>query len=314
MGTQIHAGDNYRRVVELVQIRRHRRGHASATSGSRAPGAARQRGRREGRGDIVFVQDRPATVDPVPAGLEWDLWLGPAPARPFNQVYVPGPEVVSLVGLRQRHDVRPGQPLDRSAVLGAEAEGALDDRGQRPGAAPRDRAGLDAGPLRVPRAGDQPALTLTWYQGANKPDIWTRGEIPQWASGVLFIGDKGMLLSDYGKHVLLPEETFKDFTPPPQSIPKSLGHHEEWIHACKTGEPTTCHFDYAGLADRGESPGQRRLPGGQEDRVGFGADARDQHPGRGQVPAAVVQGRMEIGVTGCRGGFLTLPRRFRAAL
>ena len=96
-------------------------------------------------------------------------------------------------------------------------------------------------------SGDQPALTLTWYQGANKPAIWTRGEIPQWASGVLFIGDKGMLLSDYGKHLLLPEATFKDFTRPPQSIPKSLGHHAEWIHACKTGAPTTCHFGYAGL-------------------------------------------------------------------
>ena len=64
---------------------------------------------------------------------------------------------------------------------------------------------------------------------------------------MLFIGDKGMLLSDYGKHVLLPEATYKDFPRPPQSIPKSLGHHEEWIHACKTGAPTTCHFGYAGL-------------------------------------------------------------------
>ena len=42
--------------------------------------------------DIVFVQDRPTTADPVPAGVEWDLWLGPAPARPFNNVYLPGPK------------------------------------------------------------------------------------------------------------------------------------------------------------------------------------------------------------------------------
>ena len=42
--------------------------------------------------DIVFTQNRPTTVDPVPAGLDWDLWLGPAPARPFNSVYVPGPK------------------------------------------------------------------------------------------------------------------------------------------------------------------------------------------------------------------------------
>ena len=55
-----------------------------------------------------------------------------------------------------------------------------------------------------------------------------------------------MLLSDYGQHVLLPEEQYKDFQRPEPFIPKSLGHHAEWIHACKTGAPTTCNFEYAG--------------------------------------------------------------------
>jgi hypothetical protein len=55
-----------------------------------------------------------------------------------------------------------------------------------------------------------------------------------------------MLLSDYGKHVLLPEKSFAGFERPPQSIPPSIGHHEEWIEACKTGAPTTCHFGYSG--------------------------------------------------------------------
>ncbi|MCP4504917.1 MAG: gfo/Idh/MocA family oxidoreductase, partial [Fuerstiella sp.] len=65
-------------------------------------------------------------------------------------------------------------------------------------------------------------------------------------SGVLFIGDDGMLLSDYGKHILLPEDKFKDFTPPKPYIQPSLGHHAEWIHAAKTGDMTTCNFEYAG--------------------------------------------------------------------
>jgi hypothetical protein len=91
-----------------------------------------------------------------------------------------------------------------------------------------------------------PALTLIWYQGKEKPARWTEGSIPKWDDGALFVGDKGMVLSDYGKHVLLPEDKFKDFTPPPQTIPESLGHHQEWIHACKTGAPTTCNFEYAG--------------------------------------------------------------------
>ena len=55
-----------------------------------------------------------------------------------------------------------------------------------------------------------------------------------------------MILSDYGKHVLLPEEKFKDFTRPDPFIPNSIGHHKEWLAACKTGSRTTCSFDYSG--------------------------------------------------------------------
>ncbi len=55
-----------------------------------------------------------------------------------------------------------------------------------------------------------------------------------------------MLLADYGKHVLLPEADFKDFKAPEPFIPNSIGHHKEWIRACKTGEPTTCNFEYSG--------------------------------------------------------------------
>lgn len=94
--------------------------------------------------------------------------------------------------------------------------------------------------------GNQPGLELTWYQGQNKPQRWLDKQIPQWNDGVLFVGDDGMLLSAYGQHVLLPEDKFADFQPPEPFIPASIGHHAEWIHACKTGDPTTCNFDYAG--------------------------------------------------------------------
>jgi hypothetical protein len=55
-----------------------------------------------------------------------------------------------------------------------------------------------------------------------------------------------MLLADYGKHILLPEDKFQDFERPEPWIPPSKGHHQEWLHACKTGEPTLCNFDYSG--------------------------------------------------------------------
>jgi hypothetical protein len=94
--------------------------------------------------------------------------------------------------------------------------------------------------------GDQPPLALTWYQGKNKPSIWQEGGIPKWGNGILFIGDDGMLLSDYGKHVLLPEEKFADLERPKPTIAASPGHHAEWLNAAKTGEPTLADFEYSG--------------------------------------------------------------------
>jgi hypothetical protein len=94
--------------------------------------------------------------------------------------------------------------------------------------------------------GELPPVKLTWHQGENRPEIWKTGGIPQWDSGCLFIGSKGMLLADYGKHVLLPEKDFKDFQRPAPTLPRSPGHHLEWLHACKTGRPASADFQYAG--------------------------------------------------------------------
>ncbi len=60
------------------------------------------------------------------------------------------------------------------------------------------------------------------------------------------MGSKGNLLADYGRWLLVPEKKFADFTPPAPTIPDSIGHHAEWIQACKTGGPTTCNFQYSG--------------------------------------------------------------------
>jgi hypothetical protein len=98
--------------------------------------------------------------------------------------------------------------------------------------------------------GDLPPVRVTWYQGTMKPAPLTQGKIPPWNSGVLFIGEKAMLLADYSRHLLLVEDrglkALSPFEVPPKTIPDSLGHHAEWIHACKTGAPTTCHFGYSG--------------------------------------------------------------------
>jgi hypothetical protein len=94
--------------------------------------------------------------------------------------------------------------------------------------------------------GDLSPVKVSWYQGTAKPELWQENKVPRWSDGALFVGSHGMLLSDYFRHVLLPEKEFADFVRPPRTIPASLGHHAEFLHACKTGAPTTCPFSYSG--------------------------------------------------------------------
>jgi len=246
MGTQIHAGENYRRVVELVQtgaVGPVREVHVWV---GRAWGWQSKEEAEQAK-DIVFVQERPKEASPIPEGLDWDLWVGPAPMRPFNEVYFPGPKWYrwwdfgngTMSDLGSHWVDLPFWALGLKAPLTITPE---DGPPPHPEIAPASmQVAYEYG-----ARGDQPPLRLTWYQGNCRPALWKEGAIPKWDSGVLFVGDKGMLLSDYEKHVLLPEDKYKDFTPPAPFIPKSLGHHAEWIHACKTGDPTTCHFGYSG--------------------------------------------------------------------
>lgn len=245
MGTQIHAGNNYRRVVELVQsgaIGPVRECHVWV---GRAWGL-QSKEEAERHKDIVHVADRPTVEDPVPEHLDWDLWLGPAPWRPFSNVYFPGPKWYrwwdfgngTMSDLGSHWIDLAFWALDLQAPLTVEADGPP----PHPEIAP---ASMQV-KYEYAARGEMPAVDVHWYQGVNKPEIWTEKGIPQWGSGVLFVGDDGMLLSDYSKHVLLPEEKFADFTPPEPFIPPSPGHHAEWIHAAKTGAPTTCNFEYAG--------------------------------------------------------------------
>ncbi|HKI36137.1 MAG TPA: Gfo/Idh/MocA family oxidoreductase [Gemmataceae bacterium] len=230
MGTQIHAGDNYRRVVELVQ--------------SNAVGPIRE--------CHVWVSrdwgggDRPTETPPVPKTLDWDLWLGPAPQRPYHTEYVPGPKWYkwwdfgngTMSDLGAHWLDLPFWALKLHRPLTAEAEGPAVHTETAP------KALLCRWEFAA--RGDLPAVRLTWYHGGQKPALVGEKKVPDWDSGCLFVGDKGMILSNYDKHVLLPEKEFAGFKRPEPSIPKSLGHHAEWLEACKTGKPTTCHFGYAG--------------------------------------------------------------------
>ena len=237
MGTQIHAGDNYRRAVELVQ--------------SGAIGAVREVhvwcDRPWGGGD------RPRGSQPVPAGLHWDLWLGTAPERPFyhgadakkDGIYHP-------FNWRKWWDFGGGTLADMACHHMDLPFWALNLRhptrvhAQGPPVHPETAAGHTVVTYEYPARGDLPPVTLTWYDSGKRPKYFAEGKLPKWGDGTLFVGDKGMLLCDYTKRRLLPEKQYEGFVPPRPTIPDSVGHHKEWVEACKTGAATTCNFDYAG--------------------------------------------------------------------
>ena len=249
MGTQNHASASFRRVVELVQsgaLGPVREAHVWV---SRAWGRQTQEEAKQ-NGDIVWTWERPKEEMPVPPQLDWDLWLGPAPQRPFHEVYFPGPKWYrwwdfgsgTMSDLGSHWNDLPFWALKLDAPRTIEAAGPE----PHPEIAP---ASMSATYEYGPR-GDLPPVRVTWYQGTMKPELWTAGKIPQWNNGVLFVGDHAMLLADSSRHLLLVDDrglkAFSPFTRPEQSIPDSIGHHAEWIHACKTGAPTLCHFGYSG--------------------------------------------------------------------
>jgi predicted dehydrogenase len=246
MGTQMHASSNYRRIVELVQsgaIGPVREAHVWV---GRAWGLQSEADAKANK-DIVYVTERPTEMVTPPADLDWDLWIGPAPMRPYSDVYLPGPKWYrwwdfgsgTMSDLGSHYNDLPFWALKLEAPTTIEAFGPP----AHPDLAPASMAVR----YEFPARGDMPACSLQWYQGTAKPQILLEGGIPKKDSGMLFIGDKGMLLCDYRGHTLLPEEKFKDFQAPPQTIPDVAGHHEEWLQAIVNKTETGSPFSYAGL-------------------------------------------------------------------
>jgi predicted dehydrogenase len=276
MGTQNHANPNYHRVVELI--------HSGAIGPvseahvwvSRAWGRQTQAEAEANRdphgwvtdakGQKVFVTERPTEIQQPPSYLDWDLWLGPAPARPFHEAYFPGPRWYrwwdfgngTMSDLGSHWNDLPFWALKLDAPKSIEAFGPE----PHPEIAPASMTAVyEYGPR-----GELPACQLSWHQGTDKPQIWKEKGIPQWDNGVLFIGTKGrMLLADYRKHVLLPEADFKDFQRPEPFIKAPLSHQVEWLQAIKNGTPTGSPFDsYAGLLTEANHLGNVAYRAGQK--------------------------------------------------
>jgi len=206
-----------------------------------------------GKKDLYWAQgvDRPKDTPPVPAGLNWDLWLGPAPYRPYNPAYVPfkwrgwwdfGSGGLGDMGI---HNVA---PVFSALKLGAPTSVCSSST-------PVFEETLPVActvHYEFPARGDMPPVTLHWYDGGLLParphELEDDRELNH-EDGIIFVGDKGkMLVEGWGGHSprLIPETRNKEYKRPPKTLPRSIGHHKEWIAACKTGSPTRSNFDFAG--------------------------------------------------------------------
>ncbi|MCA9076106.1 MAG: Gfo/Idh/MocA family oxidoreductase [Planctomycetaceae bacterium] len=228
LGTQVHASDNYRRVVEIIQ--------------SGAIGDVTEAhvwvGKHWGGGE------RPEGGQEPPKNLHWDLWIGPAPERPFFAGrYHPAQwrrwwdfGTGTLGDMACHFMDLPFWALDLKYPTHCSTEGPA----VHPETCP---IGLTVH-LDFPQRDSKPPVKLTWYDGNMIPQEIHGQRVPK--DGVMFVGSEGMMFADYSKYRLFPQDKFQGFEPPEQTIPASIGHHAEWIKACKEGTPTLCNFDYSG--------------------------------------------------------------------
>jgi predicted dehydrogenase len=239
MGNAGHSSEGTRRIVELIR--------AGAIGPVREVHAWTNR--------PIWPQglDRRPEPEPSPAHVRWDLWIGPAPERPYSAAYHPfkwrgwwdfGTGALGDMGCHVLDSAFWALELRDPATVEAEAPAP------NPETAPR----WSIVRYEFPARGDRPPVKLTWYDGGKlpPPELFDGHPPAAGSSGSVFVGDKGRLLARHGGgrgglgYVLLPEREYAGYEGPEPSLPRSPGHHEEWIAACKGGGPTGTSFDYSG--------------------------------------------------------------------
>ena len=191
---------------------------------------------------------RPFDKPPIPGHLNWDLWLGPAPVRPYHPAYLP-------FKWRGWWDFGTGalgdiachffDPIFRALRLGAPASVEASSTRVNEETYPVGSMITYEFPAREAMA----PVKLIWYDGGlrpPRPELVPDGAV-MGTNGILLIGDEGVLLSgwDDGWH-LYPEKRAKNYGAPPKKLSRSPGHHQEWINACKGGAKPGSNFDWAG--------------------------------------------------------------------
>jgi predicted dehydrogenase len=248
MGNQGHAGEGIRLICEWIwegAIGTVREVHVWTTH-------------------AVWPQgmERPKDTPEVPKTLDWDLWLGPAPHRPYHPAYLPmfwrGWWDFGTGGLGDMacHNMDPvfwalklGYPQTVEASCSIFVPTVTWDKPFNTESYPQ----ASIVRYEFPARGDMPPVEMTWYDGGLMPKRPTELEpgrrLGDKLGGAIFVGDKGKLVcGSYGNDPrLIPESRMKEYGKPAKKLPRSPGHHKEWIDACKGGQPAGSNFEYAAL-------------------------------------------------------------------
>ena len=211
---------------------------------------------------------RSADTPAEPYNLDWDLWIGPAPYRPYHPAYHPwiwrswwdfGSGTVGDMVCHAMHvffnALQMGSPTRayacRTTMRGGYFKMHEDGKEDLPYLieTPETESYSSVVSWDFPARGNQPPLAMHWYDGGMRPHrpIELDSKIAMPREGLLFIGEKGKMLTGYygGRVKLLPEKNFRDFQPPPKTLPRTIGHYKEWVQACKGGKPANCNFEFA---------------------------------------------------------------------
>ncbi|MEY4182871.1 MAG: hypothetical protein RLZZ217_1497 [Planctomycetota bacterium] len=241
MGTQIHAGENYRRVVEAIR--------AGAIGRVTAVDCWQQKSWGDGR-------LTPGAV--APPTLDWELWQGPAPRRPYI-------EGVHPANWRRYWAYGSGTLGDMGCHIIDLPFWALDlqQRMRRPievfaEGPPVDAVGapawLEASWAFEPDAPGADPFVLRWFDGGRMSpfvqEIGAKDRVDYHGRfSVCFQGTEGALFANYGEMLLWPGARAQAWTPPAPSIAPSIGHHREWLEAIRSGQPNAplCGLPYATL-------------------------------------------------------------------
>ncbi|MEO8662897.1 MAG: Gfo/Idh/MocA family oxidoreductase [Bryobacteraceae bacterium] len=209
---------------------------------------------------------RPTDTPPVPKGLDWDLWIGPAPYRPYHPAYHPWiwraywDFANGTIGDMMNHALHmffkplqlenpPMVHASRTTMHGGYFEMRSDGKETLPLRVPTPESESYSCQITwdYPSRGDLAPLRLHWHDGGMRPprplELGVDKAMP--AAGVLFVGDKGKLMADYsgGRNWLLPEDRFAGFTAPKVLTPVP-DHYKEWTTACKAGTQPSCNFAF----------------------------------------------------------------------